>query len=376
MQVFVNKVDTFLDSIRRNSLASGKTYLNGMKHFTKFLGLREVTPDTLVPLLKNQEIDVYTLLNEFVSYLDQVQPKLSVSTIRLYINVVRSFMEFFDIDIVASKFRRRVKQPKQYKEDEQPIDAADIRNILLKCNNRRLKAYILILATSGVRAMEACSLRIQDVDFTVTPTKLHVRKEYSKTRRARDVYISQEAAEYLKVLMEWKYRSKPIQPDDLVFSIYFIKNADPEMIYIRLQNEFGKLLNVVRMGERKDNSNRRKITLHSFRRFVKTTLSDCVGKEYSEWYLGHAKSGYYVSKPEIRAATYAEKAMKYFTFLDYSSLEATGKNIESKLSEKEQEIQTLRQKDAMNTDAISALSDQLSNVMKEIELLKQAQIRL
>ena len=47
--------------------------------------------------------------------------------------------------------------------------------------------------------------------------------------------------------------------------------------------------------------------------------------------------------------------MKYFTFLDYSSLEATGKNIESKLSEKEQEIQTLRQKDAMNTDAISAL---------------------
>jgi hypothetical protein len=45
--------------------------------------------------------------------------------------------------------------------------------------------------------------------------------------------------------------------------------------------------------------------------------------------------------------------------------------IESKLSEKELEIHTLRQKDAMNTDAISALSDQLSHIMKEIELLKQ-----
>jgi hypothetical protein len=63
--------------------------------------------------------------------------------------------------------------------------------------------------------------------------------------------------------------------------------------------------------------------------------------------------------------------MKYLTFLDYSILEATGKNIESKLSEKEQEIQMLRQKDVMNTDAISALSDQLSYVMKEVELLKQ-----
>jgi hypothetical protein len=47
-----------------------------------------------------------------------------------------------------------------------------------------------------------------------------------------------------------------------------------------------------------------------------------------------------------------------------------GKNIESKLSEKEQEIQLLRQRDAMNTEAISALSNQLSHVMEEIELLK------
>jgi hypothetical protein len=52
-------------------------------------------------------------------------------------------------------------------------------------------------------------------------------------------------------------------------------------------------------------------------------------------------------------------------------METAGKNIESKLSAKELEIQILRQKDVMNTDAISALSDQLSYVMKEIELLKQ-----
>lgn len=54
--------------------------------------------------------------------------------------------------------------------------------------------------------------------------------------------------------------------------------------------------------------------------------------------------------------------MKYHTILDYSILETAGKNIESKLSEKELEIQMLRQKDTINTDAISALSDQLSQV--------------
>ncbi len=39
---------------------------------------------------------------------------------------------------------------------------------------------------------------------------------------------------------------------------------------------------------------RRKITLHSFRRFVKTVISDQVGQDYSEWFLGHAKSPYYI----------------------------------------------------------------------------------
>jgi hypothetical protein len=63
--------------------------------------------------------------------------------------------------------------------------------------------------------------------------------------------------------------------------------------------------------------------------------------------------------------------MKYLTFLDYQTLETTGKNIESKLSEKEKEIQLLRQRDSVNTDAISILSDQLSKVMQEIEILKK-----
>jgi hypothetical protein len=63
--------------------------------------------------------------------------------------------------------------------------------------------------------------------------------------------------------------------------------------------------------------------------------------------------------------------MKYLTFLDYSALESTGKNIEAKLSEKEKEIQLLRQRDSMNTDAIATLSDQLSKVVQEVEILKK-----
>ena len=92
---------------------------------------------------------------------------------------------------------------------------------------------------------------------------------------------------------------------------------------------------------------------------------------YADWFLGHAsKSVYYTKKEPERREIYASEE-KYLTILDYSLLETHGKNVESKLQEKDKEIDLLRHKDAMNTDAISALSDQLFYVMKEVELLKQ-----
>jgi hypothetical protein len=50
--------------------------------------------------------------------------------------------------------------------------------------------------------------------------------------------------------------------------------------------------------------------------------------------LGHNKSPYYTKKETERREIYASKCMKYLTFLDYSTLETTGKNIEAKLSER------------------------------------------
>ena len=53
-----------------------------------------------------------------------------------------------------------------------------------------------------------------------------------------------------------------------------------------------------------------------------------------------------------------------------TTLEATGKNIESKLSEKEKE-QLLRQRDSVNTDAIANLSDQVMKLMAEVNEMKR-----
>jgi hypothetical protein len=82
----------------------------------------------------------------------------------------------------------------------------------------------------------------------------------------------------------------------LVFTIY--KSTKPNGIYIKILEEFEKLLAPTGLDERKEQGiqKRRKITLHSLRRFVKTVISDQTNQDYSEWFLGHNKSPYYTKK--------------------------------------------------------------------------------
>jgi hypothetical protein len=149
------------------------------------------------------------------------------------------------------------------------------------------------------------------------------------------------------------------------------RTKSPSTVYVKVLTEFEKLLSVVGLDQRKEGKQRRrKITLHSLRRFVKTVISDQTNTDYSEWFLGHNKSPYYTKKEPERREIYATKCMKYLTFLDYTTLEATGKNIDAKLSEKEKEIQLLRQRDSVNTDAIANLSDQVMKLMAEVNEMK------
>lgn len=128
---------------------------------------------------------------------------ITPGTLSFYLAVLRSYFAFYDIDVIPSKFRRKVKVPRLYKEDEEPLDASGIRKIILNCSNRRLKAYLLVLGSGGMRAVEATAIRLREIDFSLSPTKVHIRKEYAKTRVARDVYISDEATKCLKQWIEW-----------------------------------------------------------------------------------------------------------------------------------------------------------------------------
>ena len=380
------KVQRFLESIARNSIKTKNVYKIGLSYFQTFLSEAnnlDFTLETLLDALDKNKINIYEVLDDFVSFIINKTGDIRISSrsLHVYLTAVRSYLAYYDIDIVPFKFKRKVKIPKHYREDELAIDASDIRKILLSSNNRRLKAYLLVLASGGMRAVEALSIRNMDLDYSSNPTKVHIRKEFAKTGVARDIYVSEEATKYLKQWLEWKYRhnrKKRIEPEcpaeDLIFSgrYYPVGQVTPNGIYFKVASEFQRLLEVVGMDERKEGlQRRRKITLHTFRRHAKTIISNQAGQDFSEWFLGHSKSPYWTLKESARREIYATKCMKYLTFLDYSVLETAGKNIESNLLEKEKEIQVLKQRDSFNSDAISLLSDQLVRLTEEIGNIKK-----
>lgn len=241
--------------------------------------------------------------------------------------------------------------PKQYHEGERPIDKEEIREILKACNNRRLKPYLYVLASGGMRANEALGLRLGDVDFSESPTKVHIRKE-NKTKRPRDIFISDEATKYLKQWIEWKYRkrridTKMIVPErlgnHLIFTMEIKESMKPKAIYPRVNEEFRKVLKSIGLDERKEESIRGKIVLNSFRHFVYTIIGDQTNTDYALWFQGHAHSTYWGKKPEEKAEIYKIKCMQALTFLDFSRLEASSKNIEVRIDAKDRQIQTLIQ---------------------------------
>jgi len=364
-------ITKFLISIQRNSTKSKDVYEIGLHHFQIFLDQNSYTKgsnvETTLNLLLRGELNVYELLENFIANLMSTNPNLAPTSIRLYVAAVRSYLAYYDIDIIPSKFRRKVRMPKVYREDEEALDIQDIRKILLSCNNRRLKTYLLVLASGGLSASEGLAIRLKDIDFAISPTKIHIRKEYTKTRIARDIYISDEATQYLKQWIDWKYHNKDrpriADEDDLIFAIYKRSSPNLNSIYIKMLTEFQKLLAVVNLDKRKEDGvqKRRKITLHSFRRFVKTAISDQTNQDYSEWFLGHSKSPYYTKKEHDRREIYGTKCMKFLTFLDYTALEARGKNIEAKMSEKDKEMQAMKEKYEQDIQAIREETNQRFN---------------
>jgi integrase len=324
------------------------------------------TTDDLISSLKSGQIDQYQCLNRFVSYLRK-HHSLSPLTLKGQLITAKNFLEYHDIDFSPRRFRIKCKLPKIVKRIKQPLTKEDVVRILNSCFNIRLKTYVSTLASTGMRATEALSIRLKDINFDKNTISL--RGEYTKTKTDRTIFMTTELATQLKTFLDWKYRRRRISArqyrvpersdEDLIFGIRTL--PDIGCIYVELRTAFAKTLDRIGMGAREEEEKRRrKITLHSFRRYVKTTISDLGFADFSEYYLGHSHSVYY-TQPERERLKIFSKIAPSLTFLDVVEMERRGADIQSKIEQLEEENRRLRRRE----------EGQMYKLLSEINRMKE-----
>ncbi|MFL6331205.1 MAG: tyrosine-type recombinase/integrase, partial [Nitrososphaeraceae archaeon] len=342
-------INKYIKSISMMSKSTANEYWKRLSNFQMFIGneYRISSTDDLIVKIRKGILDVYDILNGYSAYLQQ-NYTVSALTLKLRVVTVKNFFEYYDVDISPRKFKLKVKLPRIIKRSKEALSKEDVIDILNACSDIKLKTYVMLLAATGMRATEALSIRIRDLDLTSNPAKVFVRGEYTKTKTDRTVFLTEEISQQLTSWLNYKYRTRRVcykdeqtgkiitehrTPDreesDLVFAVYQSKGApDPQNLYYDIAKFFGKTLDSMGKGSREDGNNerRREITLHSFRRFVKTTISDLGYGDYSEWFIGHSGSTYWRKKESEKAELF-RKIEPYLTFLNIHQLERQGADI-------------------------------------------------
>lgn len=335
--VDVPLVRQFLESKAKKSANTAMTYSSALSSFRRFLVKQypQYDIETIVYAVQKQEVDLYKLFDDYVTYLPNKGQTPSV-----YAAAVKKYFAYYDVYIIPEKFKNRVTLPAVRQEYMPPLERDDLRKILLAITNRRLKAFCLCKASAGFRAVEGLSIQNKNLTFFDDCTHVYMKAQYSKNKLPREIYIAPEGTEELKRLIRFKYdtidyeKAMKQHPDDYAFLTHN-DFAKPRIIYNNFLDAFHNVLSSIGMYHRTHSDRyRHDITLHSLRAFVMTTIEDNTSANFADYILGHRKSTYYRHKEPERRKLYIEKCVEHLTFFDIERVERKV----SELSRKNEEM--------------------------------------
>ena len=386
-----NCLSLYLRSVRIMNQNTADTYFVRLRNFERFVLKKfDVNLDSLVSKLTQKKLDPYEILTSYC--IDLQAQDISTRTLKHRVVTAKNFFEYNDVEISPRKFSLKVRLPRTVRKNIEALSKEEVIDILNVCSDIRLKTFVMFLASTGCRAGEAASIRFIDLDFSTHPSKVYIRGEHTKTKTDRVVFLTDELVQQLKSWIEFKYRTRRIcsqnkesgkyfseyrtperSDDDLIFTSRKYDRAEPKPkhVYMDLCHHFERTLDRMGKGARENgNKGRRQITFHSFRRFVKTTISDLGYQDFSEFMIGHAGSTYWRKKDSDKAELF-KKIEPYLTYLNIHQLERQGADIETKIDELEILNTSLREKDKTKDEIISSLSDRLIALSERIEVLER-----
>jgi integrase len=371
----VNKYLDAMSNLRENTYNSTKTRLSLFPKYVE--DIHSCSVDDLIAGIKRGKYERYDVLARYATYAKKA--KKSDARIRNLVKQARAMLEYNDIEFSDRMFRTKVRLPRLIRRLKKPLTKNQIADILLAASGIELKTVLMMLAATGMRPIEAFSIRHRDLDLESSPPRVYIRGEFAKTGTERYSFLTSELVKQLKTYLNFKFRERKItyddaelghkkqivvkgelRPEDLLFGIYHrdskYVDTKPKSLYILYVTDFNALLDSMGKGERVNPSytkSWRQISFYSFRRYAKTAISNAGYGDFAEWQIGHSGSPYWAESDEKKAELFG-RVEPFLTFLDIGAMESRGADMQTKVEQVQEENTELRKSLKLMFAAIAA----------------------
>lgn len=335
MQKSDDVIQNYLDSLYVIS-HSGSTvhiYRSAINHFKKFVQSRySKSLDKVISELKNNKLDQYEILKEFVIYLDKAGKK--PASIKIWVGGAKGFLRHCGVKIYSEDFQMKVRLPKIHHQREEPL-TKEILVRLLSNVPVKIRTMILCATASGMRIGEIVQFKLSDIDFESNPTKIRIRAEITKTREARETFLTNEATKALKDYLTKCYGWDAEKSNNKLGNIVIFGSQESSQILNNMRkktplqytvsmiiNSMKKYTKNIPELAKRSESGRYMIHFHAFRKYFRTVVGNAVGRDYAEALMGHHfYLDTYYNLPEEKKREMYLQAEPFLTISDYAQIE-------------------------------------------------------
>jgi hypothetical protein len=400
----VNPMFNFLYALKAPE--SKRQYPRRFEMFLDFLKLEGNLNTKALYLYNKAKSDTQWLQDSFMQFIEYQKErvangKIAVNTISNYYKATKLFCEMNNIIINWKIISKGIPSGKKAANDRSPT-IEELQKIT-EYPDRRIKAIVYVMISSGIRLGAWDSLKwkhvIQRKDkegntiaakliiypgdheeyFTfISPEAYHALEEWINLRKNYGEEINGESWVMRDVWqitnLEYSERGKGIAKSPRKLQSIAIKRIIERALWAQTIRQ------KLNTGEKRHEFK----TVHGFRKFFKTRAEQVMKPANVEMLMGHSlgiSDSYYRPTEKELLEDYL-KAIDLLT-INYDrqklrkqidELQESSKHneyiVKAKLLKKEEEIQLLKQNDKKKDDSLTALSDQVMRLMKEVEQIK------
>ncbi|MDN5845149.1 MAG: tyrosine-type recombinase/integrase [Candidatus Nitrosocosmicus sp.] len=348
---------------------------------------------------KNNNQRTISCIIAYIMYQKERLEKKEITggTLFNYLKAIKLFCEMTDISIPWKKITRGISRGRRYAEDRAPT-REEIRKIC-EYPDRRIRSIVYMMCSGGLRIGAWDYLKWGNIQPLLKDGKVVAAKVvvYAGEEEEHFTFITPEAYTYVKEWIEYRIEiGETVTKNSWVMRDLWDTSAAIGRGLITKPKKL-KSTGIKRLIERalwaqgvrkklEDGKKRHEFQAdHGYRKFFKTHCEIAGMKPINiEKLMGHSTG---ISDSYYRA-TENEMLSDYLIAVDSLTIneenrlkhqinELSERNdvnqyiITSKLMEKEKEIKKLEEKSKENDDAVSYLSDQIVQLMKEVRALKE-----